>query len=54
LAFLILDDTEVTDEGLEQLQALPRLTWLKLTKTLVTADGVAKLKLALPSLKIDN
>jgi hypothetical protein len=49
---LYLDDTHVTDAGLEHLTGLTRLKTLTLRKTHVADAGVAKLKKALPALTI--
>ena len=49
---LRLDQTQITDAGLEQLKGLTRLECLSLTDTKVTAAGVEKLKQALPTCTI--
>jgi Leucine-rich repeat (LRR) protein len=52
LQILSLDNTQVTDAGLVHLQGMSKLKILYLGNTQVTAAGVAKLKLALPKLRI--
>ncbi len=49
---LHLDVTEVTDVGLEYLNELDNLQWLKLWHTKVTKDGVRKLQRQLPNCSI--
>lgn len=48
---LDLNDTPVTDKGLEAVAALPKLDSLRIARTKVTADGVAKFVLASKTLK---
>jgi hypothetical protein len=48
LTRLVLDGTQVTDEGLPHLAGLDRLPFLYLSKTKVTAKGVEELSKALP------
>ena len=49
LRSLCLDNTVVSDAGLERLVGLSRLLWLGLTNTLVTDEGVKKFKQSLPN-----
>ena len=49
---LYLDNTEVTDAGLEHLQRLPGLTKLGIAGTKVTDAGLGELKKALPNVRI--
>jgi hypothetical protein len=51
---LWLNDTQVTDAGLECLKGLTELEWLNLKNTQVTNDGVNKLQRALPHCKIER
>jgi hypothetical protein len=52
LQCLTLNDTKVTDAGLEHLKGLSRLQWLGLHGTQVTDEGRTKLLNALPNLMI--
>jgi hypothetical protein len=45
---LFLQDTNITDAGLEHLRGLTGLTWLVVRDTKVTDAGVKKLQQALP------
>jgi len=49
---LRLNDTQVTDAGLEHLASLQRLGVLSLGHTRVTGEGVKKLQAALPHCQI--
>ena len=49
---IVLNDTQVTDTGLEQLNGLTSLEELGLATTPVTNAGVAKLKQVLPRLRV--
>ncbi len=49
---LYLDNTEITDAGLEHLEGLTGLDYLILDNTKVTDTGVRKLQAALPICKI--
>lgn len=49
---LHLGSTAVSDAGLQQLESLTTLKDLKVTRTPVTADGVAALKKKLPHTEI--
>ena len=50
---LYLDRTELTDAGIDTLAGLSTLRFIDLYHTLVTEAGVAKLRKALPELKIN-
>jgi Leucine-rich repeat (LRR) protein len=52
LSVLDLQDTQVTDAGLEHLKGLPNLSVLSLQGTQVTDAGVNELKGSLPGLTI--
>jgi hypothetical protein len=52
LTFLHLGSTQITDAGLTHLEHLTSLKDLKVTRTGVTADGVARLQPNLPDTKI--
>jgi hypothetical protein len=52
LRHLNLTDTQVTDKGLQHLESLKQLNTLFLSDTRVTPEGVARLKLAIPDVKI--
>lgn len=52
LEFLTLDSTNLTDAAATQLSALGKLRILNLYHTLVTADGLAKLRAALPQTRV--
>jgi hypothetical protein len=55
LWFLDLSDTAITDDGLRRLEGLKELQVLRLNKCpTVTAEGVARLKKALPGCQIDR
>ncbi len=43
-----LDDSKITDAGLEELAGQDKLRWIGLARTGVTAEGAAKLREALP------
>jgi hypothetical protein len=49
LLWLFLDDTLVTDAGLDELKALLQLAGLSLEGTRVTREGVKKLQQVLPN-----
>jgi hypothetical protein len=49
---LSLDDTNVSDGGLEQLKRLTHLEFITLTGTQVTDAGIAELRSALPGTRI--
>ncbi len=51
---LNLDNTQITDSGLEQLAVAKDLIHLSLRGTVVTPAGIAKLKQALPNLDISD
>lgn len=48
---LDLNDTPITDKGLEAIVALPKLDSLRIARTKATADGVAKLVLTSKTIK---
>ena len=48
LCYLVLNDTQVTDAGLEYLKGLTSLYSLALSGTQVTAQGIDSLRQALP------
>jgi Leucine-rich repeat (LRR) protein len=52
LRFLALDDTKITNAGLNELAGLKSLRSLSLTGTRVTAGGIAELQKLLPNTKI--
>ena len=52
LRHLSLEGLQVTDSGLEVLEALKKLETLNLTATQVTARGVTKLQSVLPACKV--
>ena len=54
LRILDLENTSVSDAGLEHLVTLKQLQSLKLTGSKVTATGIAKLQKALPDCKIEH
>ena len=43
-----MENTKISDAALEHLAGLKKLRWLGLARTGVTAEGVAKLREALP------
>ena len=45
---LNLDDTKITDAGLEKLTGLKKLRWIGLARTGISPEGAAKLRGALP------
>jgi hypothetical protein len=49
---LELFHTKITDAGLEKVKMLPKLEALHLRETNVTAEGVKKLRAALPKLRV--
>jgi hypothetical protein len=49
---LALDDTKITNAGLNELAGLKSLRRLSLTGTGVTDGGIAKLRKSLPNTKI--
>ncbi len=49
---LLIQDTAITEAGLENLKTLRKLDHVILTRTQVTDEGVAKLQQALPNCKI--
>ncbi len=53
LTFLNLQDTQVTDRGLERLTNFDRLDYLRVARTKVTREGVMRLQAALPRCEID-
>ena len=53
LEYLDLNNTQVTDAGLEHLKGLEKLNWLLLKNTKVTDAGVNDLKHSLPNVDID-
>ncbi len=52
LEFLHLGKTSVNDEGIHLLATMPNLTELHLTQSKATAEGVEKLRVAMPNTKI--
>jgi hypothetical protein len=54
LSELSLVDCDITDVGLKHLTELKRLKKLSLERTGVTAEGVAKLRLALPKCDVGS
>jgi hypothetical protein len=54
LKFLNLQDTQVTDRGLERLTNFDRLDYLRVARTKVTREGVIRLRTALPRCEIDT
>ena len=53
LELLDLRNAKITDAGIDQLFGLQRLKHLNVTNTLLTDAGVAKLKAALPNVRIE-
>ena len=51
---LSLYGTEITDEGLSTLAALPNLRYLTVTNTRVTSKGVARFKKMCPPCQVRN
>jgi len=49
---LSLAETTVTDAGLLQLRALPKLRWLYLGETQISAAGAAELERVMPELRV--
>jgi hypothetical protein len=47
-----LEDTEITDRGLEHLAALRKLRIVSVNGSKVTEEGVKKLKQALPDVRV--
>jgi hypothetical protein len=54
LDWLVLDDTKMTDEGLQCLKSLKKLGRLDLEGTPVTEQGVMELRRALPQARISH
>ena len=54
IRWLVLQDTSVTDAGLQQLSGLKKLERLDLDGSPVTDAGIARLQLALPTAEIHH
>jgi hypothetical protein len=53
LTQLQFGDTKISDAGLEHLAALAGLKSIKVSRSNVTAEGLARLQTAIPGCKID-